>query len=211
MQYLKFKETIQDSPLFSSSQLNVLEKNEQILRNQLNRWVKKGLVLKLRKGLYILNGRDRKINPSQPFLANQIYSPSYVSLEYALAFYELIPEEVPDVTSVSTRKTAHFQNDFGAFHYQHIPVNAYHGFQLLTEKNGLGYFIALPEKAVVDFLYFNLSSFNNQNTEIFNLSYRFQNLSTLKKDRVIEFAEIFQTKKLLKVARLFCDFARKEK
>ena len=66
MQYLKFKETIQDSPLFSSSQLNVLEKNEQILRNQLNRWVKKGLVLKLRKGLYILNGRDRKINPSQP-------------------------------------------------------------------------------------------------------------------------------------------------
>ena len=151
MQYLKFRESVRDYPLFSSSQLNILEGNEQILRNQLSRWVKKGLVLKLRKGLYTLNSGDRKIGFSQPFLANQIYAPSYVSLEYALAFYELIPEEVPDVTSVSTRKTAHFRNDFGVFHYQHIPVNAYHSFQLLREKSGFGYFIALPEKAVAVF------------------------------------------------------------
>ena len=210
MKYLNFKEKVQNLPFFSSSQLNVLGEDEQNLRNQLSRWTKKGLVLKLRKGLYILNKGERRITPSRLLLANQIYSPSYVSMEYALAFHNLIPEQVSDITSVTTRKTAHFQNNFGLFTYQHIPERTFKGFRAEKGENGFSFFIASPEKSVVDFLYLNLSSFN-QEPEIFSLSYRFQNLSDLKRNEILKFAQDFQKKKLLKIAQSFCDFAERER
>jgi len=73
------------------------------------------LLIKLKRGLYVLNKHDRKINPSLKLLANQFYFPSYVSMEYARNFYGLIPERVYQITSVSTRKTARFKNDLGEF------------------------------------------------------------------------------------------------
>src|SRR4030067_1266854 len=96
MKYSEFKTKIQNFPIFSSSHLSAFGEGEKLLRNQISSWKKKGLLLELRKGLYVFNESDRNISPSRPFLANQIYSPSYVSTEYALGFYDLIPERVVD-------------------------------------------------------------------------------------------------------------------
>lgn len=87
------------------------------------------------------------------FIAKEIYSPSYVSLEYALSIYGLIPERVVDVTSVTTKKPIEFKNKLGVFIYQHIKENCFTGFIEKEDENGLVYFIATPEKAVADFLY----------------------------------------------------------
>lgn len=65
---------------------------------QLSNWEKKGLIIRLKRGLYVLNENDRKIEPSRIFLANSLYSPSYVSTAYALGYYDLIPEKVEDGT-----------------------------------------------------------------------------------------------------------------
>ena len=97
MKYLDFKNKVKDFPVFSSSQLSAFGEKEAILRNQLSYWKKKGLVLEIKKGLYVLNEHDRKITPSRYLLANQIYAPSYVSTEFAMGYYDLIPERVVDV------------------------------------------------------------------------------------------------------------------
>lgn len=209
MRYLEFKKRIQDMPIFVSRDLSIFGEDNQIVRNQIRRWQVQNLLIKLRKGVYILNKNDRKINPSKLFIANQLYSPSYVSLEYALNFYGLIPERVVDITSICTRKTKEFHNELGVFIYRHIKKDCFKGFNIAKDETGLSYFIATAEKAVVDFFYFNLGNFKKDFLEVIEEGYRFQNVSGLKKDKILEFADFFGNKKLIKVCREFCEFIRK--
>ena len=185
--------------------------DEQTLRNQIGRWQDRGLLLKLRRGLYLLNKSDRQISPSRLFVANQLYSPSYVSLEYALGVYGLIPERVLDVTSVTTRKTQAFHNEVGHFIYRHIKKECFSGFKLVKDEAGLPYFIAEPEKAVVDFLYFNRTRFGQDAPQVFKEGFRFQNVSTLKRGKVLAFAAFFKNRKLSVMCKQFCDFVREVK
>ena len=118
----------------------------QELRNQLSRWQKRGLIVKLKKGMYLLNENDRKVNPSKLFVANQIYTPSCVSLEYALGFYGLIPERVVEVTSITTKKTLRITNPVGRFSYQHVTTSAFRGFKITKDENGSGEREIMPEE-----------------------------------------------------------------
>ena len=73
MKYLEFKNNFREFPLISTSHFSNITENLQVLRNQLSRWQKKGLVIKLKKGLYILNEKERKLNPSKIFIANTLF------------------------------------------------------------------------------------------------------------------------------------------
>jgi len=211
MKYLEFRNAVRDFPLISSSQLSTITKRSQVLRNQLNQWQKKGLVLKLKRGLYILNENDRKIHPSRIFLANSLYTPSYVSTEYALGYYGLIPERVADVTSITTKKTDRFRNSFGIFVYQHLKTDLFFGFTKIQDENGHPVLIAKPEKAVLDFIYLNLQGFKNGGKEVFRLSYRFQNMDLLKTDRLANFAEKYGKKGFAAVVASLLHFVEEER
>ena len=91
-------------------------------RNNLTYWQKKGWLIYLRNGYYAFPEFKQEIN-SQYFLANKIYRPSYVSLQSALSYYEIIPESVVQITNVTTLKTKSFENDFGQFYYKSIKSN----------------------------------------------------------------------------------------
>ena len=203
MNFTQFKVQVQDKPYVLSR--DILRKGEdpQILRNQLSRWQKKGLIVALRKGLYVLNKNDRKVDVDQNYMANVLYEPSYVSLESALNFYGFIPEKVADITSVTTRKTAHFNNEFGNFTYQHIKPQAFRGFQRRGEGRHL-FFMAEPEKAVVDFLYLNLGLFKIDTRELLEHSYRFQNIEELNPGRVVQLGKLFNNKKLMRIIKELC-------
>ncbi|MBF5059620.1 hypothetical protein [Candidatus Neptunochlamydia vexilliferae] len=72
---------------------------------------------------------------SLEILANKIYGPSYVSLEYALAYYGMIPEHVVEVTSVTSKRKRLYNTPVGRFSYTPIPLSLYGvGFTLLEEK-----------------------------------------------------------------------------
>lgn len=211
MNYTEFKKKVIDLPFIPSADLLLFEGKWQEARNQLNRWLKKGLIIKLRRGLYILNKDDRKINPSSLYIANQLYIPSYISLEYALGFYGLIPERVISVTSVTTKKTARFTNSMGRFTYQRIKIKAFRGYTSVKDENGLDFFIASPEKAVVDFFYLSLDRIEKPDMDIFEASFRFQNTEDLDDKKIMEMAGFFKNKKLTKIAGMFCKFIRKER
>lgn len=210
MNYLEFKKQLQDLPVIQSRDLVRFQNDAQAFRNQLNRWEKRGLIIKLKRGFYLLNENDRKINPSRQFIANQLYSPSYVSLEYALSMYGLIPERVIDLTSVATKKTMRIKNKLGNFIYQHVKTSAFRGFRMEKDSVGQTYFIAVAEKAVVDFLYFNLYRIKVGATDVFSESFRFQNVDSLKQNKLVELAKLFSNRKLKRVVNDFCRFIKKE-
>ncbi|HOW59403.1 MAG TPA: hypothetical protein PLO78_06745 [Candidatus Omnitrophota bacterium] len=199
MNYNKFRAFFQHLPLIDS-RLVISQSGEapQSVRNQLTRWAKAGLLRHLRKGYYVLNENDRKVNPGGMYLACQIYAPSYVSLETALASYDLIPERVAAVTSITTRKTMRFTNPLGTFIYQHVSPAAFRGFRLEGDA-GARFFMAEPEKAVVDFIYLNLHLFQKDVKAMMMKSYRFQNAVGLKTGKLKRFGELFCSPKLMRV------------
>ncbi len=198
MNFQRFKEQFQNRPFFSSHDAMAGEKDPQLLRNQLSRWQKKGLILPLRKGVYVFNRIESKIELDPFYAANIIYEPSYISLESALSFHGLIPEGVVSFTSITTRKTKEFSNSLGHFSYQHIKPEAFRGFRKEPYQRG-SFFMAEAEKAIVDFVYLRLSCFNVDPGRVLEYSYRFQGTDILKTEKLLEFGSLFGCKKLMKV------------
>ena len=117
---------------------------------KMGRLVKEGKLIPLTKGLY-----EDNLNASGVYLANAIYGPSYISFNYALSYYGLIPEAVYDFTSATTekKKKKSFTNRFGTFTYRDVPVDIYpYGVNLIQEGE-YSFLIASREKALCDKLY----------------------------------------------------------
>lgn len=113
-----------------------------------HRYARRGGLLKLRNGLYCLADAP----PSDLAMANRLYAPSYVSFEYALAYYHLIPESVYTVTSATPRPTRTIETVGKRFEYRRLRRSAYTGYEPVT-LGGDTILLATPEKAVADYLY----------------------------------------------------------
>jgi predicted transcriptional regulator of viral defense system len=207
MDFHSFKTSIQNLPVFSGRDAARLGPR-QTMYNRLNVWRNKGLIIQLKRGLYVLGESDRKVQPGSLFLSGQIYAPSYVSLEYALGLHGLIPEMVTTITAVTTKNPARFKTSLGTFEYQHIKREAFRGFRAAKDPAGLTYFLAEPEKAVVDFIYLNLPRFKRGDREVFAQSYRFQNPETLSLKKLKAYADLFAIPKLVDVINEFSRFAK---
>lgn len=191
MSFLEFREKFFELGCFSINQ--VLAWQPAFQHNNLTRWCKRNLILRLRQGFYVFPEYLRQPNFTF-FVSNYIYKPSYVSLHSALVFYGIIPESVTQITAVSSLKTADFQNAFGNFSYMKIKPELIFGYdqKSLGERSLL---IATPEKAILDLLY--LYPFYNTPNEIENLRFDDDFMQNeLNVERLMEFAERFENKEL---------------
>lgn len=124
-------------------------------RSKLTTLLQKGDLIRVKKGLYLFGSEYRKGQYSLEILANKIYGPSYVSREYALAYYGLIPEYVAEVTNISIKRARNFDTPVGRFSYIHLPPKLYQvNFNLVSVRNDETALLATPEKALADLLYF---------------------------------------------------------
>ena len=125
---------------------------DQAIRTSLYRFKKAGKVLELRRGVYTFPERYRKVPLAATAVAGTLYQPSYLSLLWALSFYGTIPEKTVVYTSITTRPTKRFENDWGSFSYRSVKPALFSGFVLETVM-GSNIRIATPEKALLDLLY----------------------------------------------------------
>jgi len=113
---------------------------------------KKGILIRLKRGMYVVSPEISGKQLSLKLIANHIYGPSYVSLHYALRHYGLIPERVYMLTSVTTRHTRLFENSLATFSYRGVSKEYFPIGIKREEKEGVSYLIATPEKALCDML-----------------------------------------------------------
>jgi len=119
--------------------------------DKVSEWVREGALQPLRRGLYLTGAPLRTSPVCLPLLANHLYGPSCVSLDYALAWHGLILEGVSEVTSVTPRPSRRLSNTLGRFSYQHLPLRYYAvGQELGQASHGLNFLIAGPAKALCD-------------------------------------------------------------
>lgn len=184
MNYETFIKKTQDFPVFS----------DLSQKQQLARWVKAGKVIRLKRGLYTFPENKCKVPFSLRWLANTLYSPSYLSLEFVLSYYDLIPERVPLLTSITPLKTKVFQNPMGHFVYRNLKKSLFFGFEEIPDEFGHSILMANPEKALLDFIYLyphweNTPGFMRQNL-------RLQQISQLKPKYLKELSEKFRSRKI---------------
>lgn len=120
-------------------------------RDRITRLLRQGVIIRVKKGLYVFGEYDRRGPLHLEILANLIHGPSYVSLEYALQQHGLIPERVQAVTSVTTNRSRQFTTPVGRFTYRAVPLPALRaGVERVDIGQGRSYLRALPEKALAD-------------------------------------------------------------
>ena len=120
-------------------------------RRLIGQLIKKGHLVRVKKGLYVWGTKVSNVLLSKEVLANLIYGPSYVSLEYALSHYGLIPERVDTVTSVTPKRKKIFETPVGAFTYEVIHSDCFPwGVNLKKIDQKTTYMMASPEKALLD-------------------------------------------------------------
>ncbi|MFZ0241571.1 MAG: hypothetical protein WAL90_07980 [Desulfobacterales bacterium] len=123
-------------------------------RDKISDLLKKRAIIRVKKGLYIFGQEYRRKPYSREILANLIYGPSYLSLDYALQYYGLIPERVEALTSVTTGRSHRFYTPVGLFTYRMIPLEAFRiGMDRIEIDNGRAFLMAIPEKALADKLH----------------------------------------------------------
>ncbi len=148
-------------------------------RVKINDLLKKGAILRVKKGLYVFGPALAKEPYSKETLANLIYGPSYISLEYALSFYGLIPERVQTVTSITNTRKKFFDTPVGRFSYRYIHPSLYAcGVTLHKLDDRHSILIATKEKALSDVLYFSDKMTDRSQVE----KYLFENLRLEEKD-----------------------------
>lgn len=134
---------------------------------------KDGKIIRLKRGLYVINPQESSVPISTELIANHLYGPSYVSMLSALRYYGLIPEAVQETQSLTVKHSRTFKNHFGLFRYLNCPVN-YFSIGLTQQKTGDAFFvIASPEKALCDLIV---------HTSGLNLRYQKECLAFLEQD-----------------------------
>jgi hypothetical protein len=132
-------------------------------RTKLHHLLKIKALVRVKKGIYII-GRNFARRPySSEVLANMVYGPSYVSLEWACQYYRLIPEKVTTITSVTIQRSRQFQTPLGLFTYDHLPLQVFPVgvtlFQFSDKQHAL---VATKEKALADLLVVRRGGFTSK-------------------------------------------------
>jgi len=153
MKYINFYKNFSTYPLINLRDIQNFD--SKFDNRRLYEWQNKGYIKKIINNFYVFSDKsfqDNEIN----FIANRLYQPSYLSLEYALNYYGLIPEIVFLRTSISSRKTKLIKTSIiSNFKYQTIKPKLFFGYKLINQNN-ITFKIAETEKALLDLFYLRL-------------------------------------------------------
>ena len=137
--------------VYDFQSLNIKYKEYSNIYQKINNECKKGILVKIKRGLY----SDDLYNDKE-VIANICYNPSYISFEYALSYYGVIPEFVSTFTSATfgkkNNKIYHMKDC--TFDYKNVPDEVFPmGILIMKNSKDISYKIASKEKALCDLLY----------------------------------------------------------
>ena len=133
----------------NSAVLKAFLNNLKYPKNKISDMEKRGILIRLKKDLYVNN----HVDISKELIANHLYGVSYISLETALAYYGMIPERVYAVRSITTKRAKVFTTSLGYFEYKTVSADYFSiGLRQEIIDNQYAFLIAEPTKAICDMI-----------------------------------------------------------
>lgn len=163
------------------------------VRTQLHRWIKSGKLISLRREMYTLADRYRKAPLYPTLLANELYTPSYLSGLWALSYFGLIPEKVVIYTSITPRVPRSFSNSFGIFQYSNVKQSYFFGYSAY-EIQQQNIWLSDPEKALLDLWHLSKGEWSFERM----LNMRFQQCELVNFEKLCGYAVKFKSPRLRK-------------
>ncbi|MFN4254784.1 MAG: hypothetical protein ACK4Q5_07245 [Saprospiraceae bacterium] len=202
MTFLDFQKRFADLPILSV--VEVEKAFPGFDRNALTRWQQAGHLEKIRNGRYRFANRPISGEAELFFIANQIYAPSYISLQSALSWHGFIPEGVFTVTSVTTLKTQIFSTPAGSFAFRTLKPDLFFGYRM--ENFGAFRFkIADPAKTFLDLLYLSPNLDSDDHFHELRLNF-FEVGEKLDPAVFNQYLSVFKSKTLEKRAKSFINY-----
>jgi len=159
-----------------------------------------GTLVPIKKGLYVLGETVGHIAKPHPFeLAQRISFPSYISLESALSYHQLIPEAVYVTTSVHAKRVKEFDTPLGKFSYDTLPSAYFYLGVERVDKNGYQFFIASPWKAIFDYIYVYKKNYKTLNDYLASLRIERKDLPIITNDQIERFKNYYHRSRLTKI------------
>ena len=139
-----------DQEIFDYTQLMMALKEYRKPRDVVSDLLRKSQIIRIRKGLYIFGPLWRRNNVSLETLANLVYGPSVISLDYALSWYGLIPEHVETITSITPGRSRAFNTPAGRFSYLQLSLGRYASGITIRGSSPMNWLVVEPLKALAD-------------------------------------------------------------
>jgi len=162
--------------------VNITGIKREVVKVKLSRYKAMGYLISPKREIYYL--KDEVLNKNR--IASKLYYPSYISLDTALSKYNIIPETVYAITSITTKATREFTDESQIYKYFKIKKEAYTGYSKQEDI-----LIADPEKALVDYFYFVSMGKRELNDRL--------NLEKIDKLKVISYTKLFKNERLNKL------------
>jgi predicted transcriptional regulator of viral defense system len=179
--------------------------SRESVRVQLSRWMAQGRVIGLRRGMYALAEPYRRVPAFPAALARHLNTPSYLTGLWALGYYDLIPERVVWLTSVTTRVPRRFENPFGVFDYRNIKQEAFFGYRTATYGEA-EILVAEPEKALLDHWHLTAGEWTAERLA----EMRYQNTQGIDVSRLQAYAARFRSPRLVRTVQRWLNLAAEE-
>jgi predicted transcriptional regulator of viral defense system len=192
MRFLEFKAHFEHFLVFSTQDIRKWDPTFDTRR--LVEWQQKGYVHRVINRWYVFSKTLRQ--EELLIVSNRIYSPSYISLQWAMSYYKLIPEGVYTITAVTSLKTQDFNTVMGTFSYKHVKPALMFGYRLVSHENTTCK-LAEPEKLMLDYLYLNPSINSLEDLESLRLNVTELN-SLLNKQKLQNYLAMFNNNALVK-------------
>jgi len=205
MKWKDFLLEFAERPLFHSSMLEIFPDDRHHIQVQLSRWANSGKISQIRRAWYLIEKPYRLNDVPIPVIANSVVHPSYLSLDWALQYYEMIPEYVPNPTSITTGRGFQFVAQNRLFIYYHVQPSFFAGYARM-KSNGHIINIAHPEKALLDKIYLFIQR-NKFSLDWLN-ELRLQNLDRFSIARFKSFFQKTNKKGLSNVAKMTIQYIR---
>ena len=190
-----------DRILTNSVLISLLDATDAARYGMVNKALKKGDLIKVRRGLCLLADKYRNKKLSQFFLASRVVSHSYVSLESALSYHGFIPERVTTVTSVLyLGRNKKFITPFGEFVFYRLPVNEYEFLTCVTrvvDNKNQPFLLASPLRALADYVYLKHIDWENISYLTNNLRIDIEQLMQIDLNDFVKIKKVYRSLRVL--------------
>lgn len=199
--FIQFQKDLGQRGIFSIQDVKKIFRSFDSRR--LVEWQGKDYIKRIANGLYIFSDIDLD-EATLWLISNRISRCSYISLESALSYYGLIPEGVFSVTAVRTAKTMVHEFSSVKFSYRSFKSSLFFGYKML--KAGIWNIrFAEPEKAILDYFYFNTNIQEESDFETLRINQILFN-KIIDEKKFKQYLLVFSNKSLAKRMHKFIEF-----
>lgn len=195
-----------NSPYYTRTNLELmLGSNRRTLDYRISKLIDDNILERIKSGFY-LNIKLLYQSSSRESFLEYVGSiakyPSYISLEYALAKYGLIPESIYTITYISTKKPGIYKSKTINYKYRNIKPYLFNGYEVKKYKDS-NYFFATKFKALFDFIYLTSGNETAKLEKILlDSRINWQSLNKLDKQNFKKYCQESKSTKMMQVIKI---------